>query len=432
MNGYEAQRGQTLPLVGIALLVLMGTAGFAVDVGYHQYQQRMQQTATDSAAIAGAQEGPLGDSSAAAKQDATNNGYTDNTGGTACGTNPTVGRVCVQVNNPPVAGDAYNGDSNAVEVQITVYHPTWFERMFGYNMAPVTTKAVATLKTVPSNNCLYVLNGGANFNGQTGGGTVTATNCGLVFNGGANFHAATVTADSIQCAATCGGGTFLSATPQPAAPASDPCGAISFCAKMANPPPTCTGATNVTASNNQVVTVIPGCYSGLDLKKAASVTFTCGLYVLTGTLNIRQTGNNATPLNVSQSCGTGGSGGVTFYVASGGSIDMGNNNINLAAPASGDYTQYSAGEQNVLIYEAPGNTATINLQSASCNGCQSFFQGMIYAPSANLNYNQYTTTTSGNVLIIAGTLNANGGVNSIFNAPGGGGTYNVQVPVLGE
>ncbi|HKU67720.1 MAG TPA: pilus assembly protein TadG-related protein [Candidatus Baltobacteraceae bacterium] len=432
----SAQRGQTLPLVAVALAVLLGVAGFSVDVGYHQYQQRMQQTATDSAAIAGAKEEPLGDYKAAAQQDAGNNGYTDNSGGLTCDSSAPIGRVCVVVNNPPVAPDAFSSDSRAVEVQITVIHPTWFERVFGINSAAVTTKSVATLKDVTGNNCLFVLNGAANFNGQTGGGTVNAPNCGLVFNGTTSFHNATVTAASIECAATCAQGTFLSATPQPSAPASDPCGAISFCAHMSNPTPSCSSPLSFSASSNQIVTsanIPPGCYSNLNLTKARSAQFGCGLYVITGTLNGRPNGgSNATPVSLTQDCGTGGPNGVTFYLSGNASLDLGNDNINLTAPTTGDYSQYSAGEQNVLIYQAPGDTNTVNMASATCAGCQSFFQGMIYAPSATLNYNQYTTTTSGNVLIVVGVLNANGGINSIFNAPGPQGTYTVQVPYLGE
>lgn len=430
--GTQAQRGQTLPIVAISIVVLVATAGFAVDAGYHQYQQRMQQTATDSAALAGAQEQPMGDWSAAAKQDATTNGFTDNSGSNPCDASAPVGRICVNVHNPPPAGDPYSGDNSAVEVDVTESHATFFERVFNINAVPVTTKAVATTKTVPSDNCLYVLYGQANFNGQTGGGTVTATHCGLVFNQGANFHAATVTAESIQCAAACSGGTYTSATPQPSAPQSDPCPAISFCAHMANPAPTCSSTpTNLTGYTDGS-TIPAGCYSGMDLKKATNVVFGCGLYVITGTINIRATGKNPAPINVSQSCGTSGPAGVTFYLTGGGSIDMGNDNIHLAAPTSGDYSQPTAGEQNVLIYQAPGDTNAINMQSASCVGCQSFFSGMIYAPSANLNYNQYTTTTAGSVLIIVGTLNANGGVSSIFNAPGGPTGQNIQVPVLAE
>jgi hypothetical protein len=180
--------------------------------------------------------------------------------------------------------------------------------------------------------------------------------------------------------------------------------------------------------------VPPGCYGNLDFSKAASVTFGCGLYIITGTLNIRPTGgSNATPISVTQDCGTSGPNGVTFDVTGSGSIDMGNDTINLSAPTSGGYSQYSAGEENVLVYQSPGDTNTLNMQSATCTTCNSFFSGMIYAPSATLNYNQYNTTNSfGQVFIVAGTLNANGGLNSILTGPGGTTSYTVMVPVLGE
>jgi hypothetical protein len=395
----------------------------------------MQQTATDSAALAGAKERPLGDWSNAAKQDATNNGFTDNSGQSTCPTDPAVGTVCVNVFSPPQAGDAFSGDSNAVEVDITVSHPTFFEKVFGINKAPVTTKAVATLKNVPSNNCLYVLNGPANFNGAT----VNTSNCGLVFNDGIGPNNATITAAEVECpsvtACTNPHTTYTSATPQPAAPASDPCSAISFCAHMANPPPTCTSYNSVSVSQPTTVPVViqPGCYSGINVKKATNVVFTCGLYVITGGLDASPTGgSNAAPNNITQSCGTGGPSGVTLYIGAGGSINLGNDNINLSAPTTGDYSMPTAGEQNVLIYQIPGNTSTVNMSSATCAGCQSFFQGMIYAPAANLNYNQFTSTTQGNVLIIAGTLNANGSISGFFNAPGGPPNITIQVPVLGE
>jgi hypothetical protein len=157
------------------------------------------------------------------------------------------------------------------------------------------------------------------------------------------------------------------------------------------------------------------------------------LYVITGGLDASPTGgSNAAPNNITQSCGTGGPSGVTLYIGAGGSINLGNDNINLSAPTTGDYSMPTAGEQNVLIYQIPGNTSTVNMSSATCAGCQSFFQGMIYAPAANLNYNQFTSTTQGNVLIIAGTLNANGSISGFFNAPGGPPNITIQVPVLGE
>jgi hypothetical protein len=440
----ESQRGQILPLVAFSALVLVGVAGLAVDVGYHQYQQRMQQTATDAAAIAGAKESLMGHGPAAAKQDARVNGFADNTGG-SCPANPSVGTVCIYA-GAPQSGDAFNGVSGAFEVDITVYHPTFFEKVFNINKVPVTTKAVAVLINQPSHNCLYVLNGGANFNGQTGGGTVNAHNCGLAFNGPANFHAATVDAEAIDCAdgvSTCSGGTYLQATPQPAAPASDPCSSISYCAYLANSPPPCTTPVNVKFTSGPAI-LTPGCYGNINVSNASKITFGCGLYVITGTLNADNTNgssnNNPPPpaIPITQDCGTAGPGGTTFYLSGSGQLKFINDVVQLSAPTSGDYNEWNsgAGEQNVLVYQDPSDTQTLNFQSANSNcglaSCDSYFSGMIYAPSATLNYNQFSSTSTGAVLIVSGALNANGGVNSIFNAPGGPPGYPVLIPVLGE
>ena len=64
-------------------VVLMGMTALAVDVGYWRNQQRLEQTAADAAAIAGADElgyPALADWSTAAKNDAAANGFTDNGG----------------------------------------------------------------------------------------------------------------------------------------------------------------------------------------------------------------------------------------------------------------------------------------------------------------------------------------------------------------
>lgn len=420
------QRGQTLPLVAIALLVLLGVAGFAVDAGYHQYHQRMQQTATDSAALAGAAELNVGDHVAAARKDASLNGYTDS-GQTPCtGTLP-IGTVCVAVNSPPTASDAYAGNTKAVEVDITVYHPTFFESLFGFNNVPVTTKAVAVLTPQSSPNCVYVLSGNANFNAGQNGGTLSAHNCGFVFNDGANFNNAIVDAASLGCAVNCSlnAARFVTATPRPIAPESDPCASLTYCAHLAGyTPPTC--STTYTAPNNYSGAVAPGCYSGMDLHKATSITFTCGLYVIEGTLNASATGNSP-PITITQQSGCG----VTFFVTGSGAINMRNDNINLSAPASGDYSAYSAGEQNALVYQTPSDTNSVVFQSASCSTCQAVLNGMVYAPSANLNFNQGNTTTGGAALIIVGTLNFNGTNTGVFNSPGGP-TTTTDIAILGE
>ena len=45
------QRGQVYPLFGLLLVALLGFAALSIDMGYYRYQQRLQQTATDSAAV---------------------------------------------------------------------------------------------------------------------------------------------------------------------------------------------------------------------------------------------------------------------------------------------------------------------------------------------------------------------------------------------
>jgi hypothetical protein len=416
----------------MALVVLLGAAGLAVDVGYHQYRQRIQQTATDSAAIAGGQVLASGNYVAAAQQDASNNGFTDGSSGGSCVSTA----ICVQVFNPPEATDAFAGRSDAVEVVITSPNPTFFEKMFGFNTVPIRTKAVAISVTVPSNNCFVTLSGPANFNSTTSPGgtpTLNAPDCGLTFNGGANFNNGSVNADFIGCAATCSNGTFTNATPTPIAPVSDPCPSITQCSYLSKHPPTCDSLGTIANVPGGGATMTPGCYTSANMQNLTNknVTLGCGLYVIQTTLNISATGNHA-PVNISQDCGTSGSAGVTFYIDTGGSINMRNANINLSAPTSGDYTQYSAGEQNALFYQVPSNTSTAVFQSASCAGCSSYINGMMYFPNANLNFNASLNTTAGTgVLIIAGTANFNGSLSNLFGAPGRG-PYGAQTWILGE
>lgn len=415
------------------MLVLLGAAAFAVDTGYHQYRQRIQQTATDSAAIAAGQVLSSGDYVAAGKQDASNNGYTDGSVAGSCVSTAT----CVEVFNPPEATDAFAGRSDAVEVVITAPNATFFEKFFGITSVPIRTKAVAITTSVPSDQCFVTLSGPANFNSTTSPGvtpTLNAPDCGFAFNGGANFNNGSVDAAFLGCAATCSNGTFTSATPTPIAPVSDPCPAITQCSYLAKNPPTCSTQGSVTQVQGSPgnYTMTPGCYTNIpNLSNKTSVTLQCGLYVIKTTLNISATGNNP-PVNISQDCGNSGPGGVTLYIDTGGSVNMRNANINLSAPTSGDYAQYSAGEQNVLFYQVPSNTNTAVFQSASCAGCSSYMNGMMYFPNANLNFNASLNTTAGTgVLIIAGTANFNGSLSNLFGAPGSH-SYSTTTWILGE
>lgn len=437
MKTAWGQRGQIVPLAGIAMLVMLGAAGFAADVGYHQYQQRAQQTAADSAAIAGAEELMDGNYAAAARQDAAINGFADNTGSSTCPANPAVGTVCVNVYNPPQSSDAYNANSSAVEVDITVYHPTFFEKIFNIGKVPVTTKAVGLLKTQPGSGCIYALDTKqtANFNGTTGGGIVNAPNCGFELNGGANFNSAIVNAASINCAATCSNGTFIGAQPATTAPVSDPCPQITNCAYLAKNPPSCSSTLTAPATDAfGNVTLPAGCYNGFTYHNGSNSpnlhVRLCGLYVVTNTADISSTGNGALPITIDEPAGCSG---VTFYVTGNGAINFRNANMTLSPPSSGDYSQYTAGEQNMLFYQNPSDSNTANLQSATCLLlCSSTLSGMMYFPSSNLNYTKSTGSLTGNgALIVSYDLNCNGCTASAFPAPSTG-LSQQRVAVLGE
>ena len=58
MSTSRGERGQVLAVVAVALVALLGVAAFAIDVGYAYYAKRQLQSATDAAALAGAQDLP--------------------------------------------------------------------------------------------------------------------------------------------------------------------------------------------------------------------------------------------------------------------------------------------------------------------------------------------------------------------------------------
>ena len=58
MRRARGERGQILAIVVLALVALLGIAAFAIDVGYAYYAKRQLQSATDAAALAGAQDLP--------------------------------------------------------------------------------------------------------------------------------------------------------------------------------------------------------------------------------------------------------------------------------------------------------------------------------------------------------------------------------------
>jgi uncharacterized membrane protein len=138
------ERGQALFTAVAAIVVLMGFAGLGIDMGMLRYEKRLQQSAADAAAIAGASDIPFGGVTAAAQSTATTNGfaYTSSALSDCTSAGAAVGTICVQVNNPPASGP-HSGNSNYVEVYVAEVQPTYFMPILGVTKSVVTARSVA-------------------------------------------------------------------------------------------------------------------------------------------------------------------------------------------------------------------------------------------------------------------------------------------------
>ncbi|HET7171615.1 MAG TPA: pilus assembly protein TadG-related protein [Gaiellales bacterium] len=118
------QGGQTLPLICLFMVSLLGVSGLVLDLGNGYVQRRAVQNEADAAAIAGADAIPSGNVSSAAQQMAAKNG---------------------------LAGDQVTVTMSGVDtVTVTVSRtaPTYFLKVFGRTSIPVSATAVARIEAL--------------------------------------------------------------------------------------------------------------------------------------------------------------------------------------------------------------------------------------------------------------------------------------------
>ncbi len=392
-RAYE--RGQALPLIAACFVALFGFVALAVDVGASQYRQRMQQTATDAAAIAGASAAEYSSAaatiSAAATADATSNGFTSDTNDT------------VTVNWPPVSGN-YSGNTSAVQVVITSTRPNVFGGIIGQSATTVQTTATAILTSNGTAPCVYQLNPAGNFTSNSA--TIYAPTCGIITNGSATYNSGTVTASTVGYAGSISYNStnFVDASPAPSIPATDPCAQIPGCAYLTDNPPSTSSCdfTNLTIHGTQ--TLSPGVYcGGITGNGGANLILNPGLYVLTGNLTMNGAGTIT---------GTG----VTFDMVSGGVTLNGNGTTTLSAPTTGNYN-------GVLFFQPKTNTTGPTLNS----GHSGSLIGALYFPGATI-----TGNSSGDAwtLIIGSSITLNGA--NLMGPNGKGMTGGVANVVLAE
>jgi hypothetical protein len=397
------EAGQALVFVAFALLVLLGVTGLAVDMGVLRYEKRLQQTAADGAALAGASNLAYGGITAGAQNAAASNGFTDNGGGlvSKCGSTAAVGTTCVQVLNPPAAvtvngvtipAGPHSGNANYVEVVVAAVHPTYFMRLLGVTQETITARAVATNVSGggPNSGCLYTLGAptssieGVNINGNA---TLNAPTCGISDNGNYNTkgNALDVNASSFGVSGDANvsgpGGTVICTSGQNPCPtygvpaAGDPLAYLT--------PPT-VGTPAAWSAGDPA-----GTYNGISITGNGTVNFPAGIYVLTGDFTC-----HGTPTIT----GTG----VMFYFTNGSTFNCsGNDTIQFTAPSSGPYA-------GIVLYQDPSDTSGPTLGGNT----GSFFNGVLYFPKSEVTFFGHNNSIAtgivvGDALSLSGTPTVN-------------------------
>ena len=138
MRRGRGDRGQILPIMTLVLIALLGIGAFGIDVGYAYYAKRQLQSATDAAALAGAQDLPsvsVAKTTAATYATANtpaNLSTVTYTYATSCTTAATAGFGCNASTNP-----------NNLTVTATASTNTWFAKIFGIGHFDVAARANA-------------------------------------------------------------------------------------------------------------------------------------------------------------------------------------------------------------------------------------------------------------------------------------------------
>lgn len=390
MKRLGNESGQTLFFVALSMAALLGFAAFATDIGVMLHERDILQTAADSAAIAGAKNLHYGATAvrAAVLQDATLNGFTDGSDG-----------VTVALSDPPSlseVGNATFASSGFVKVTITKQTAGFFMKYFNRGFMNVSASAVATNKA-KSTNCFYVTSPDASQAMQLQGSfKINAPGCGIVIdssNGDAlafTGSGGSLTAASVDVVGGDSGQTGDS-TPAPVT------GVIGTGDPLAwEPTPTIPSSCSGTGSFTLSTTASAGCYGdGTGTITLKNVTLGPGLYIFNGPVALSGT---VTGL------------GVTLYLANGGLSATTNSTLTLVAPSGSQFPT-----NGLVIYEAHGNTGTIEFEMGNATGSVT---GIIYAPSAQLYIHDSGGDSSGGTTVAAMVFDIDLDVDTFYDKTG--------------
>lgn len=386
---WKDASGGVLVYTALGMMVFLGAAGLAIDVGSWYSTRRTVQSAADAAALAGALEVSRGSDwttiVSKAEHDSGLNKHSTTAGAT------------ITVNNPPDSGP-YTADNGAVEAIVQQTVPAFLSRLISNDSVVVAARSVATVVT--GEYCLYVMNPTEDAALSTEGNATVNVDCGAHVNSSSDT-AVSETGNSCLTATkitTAGGasGNCLNPTPvENAALLDDPFSYIS--------PPTvgpCDHTTLVEVTSS--TTLDPGNYCG-GLTVDADVSFNPGMYVLGGQ-GLQIQGNSQV---------TGDA--VTFYLDNSVSgfnnpdpeytepqsvYIAGSTDVELSAPTSGYY-------KGMLFYQDPANNPSLTLDLRG--GTDMELEGVIYAPDNDVSWAGGSNSSDGWQVIVSDTLSFAGG-----------------------
>ena len=383
------ERGQSLVILALGVVGLLGGAALAIDGGMIYAHRRRAQIAADTAALAAALAKTQGvDFVLAALNRAESNGFDD--------ADPL---TTVSVFNPPVI-EPYKSDTDAnqyIQVQITGQVNTAFLHFVFKGPVRNTVDAIARARP-PVNladgyalfgtsltecdalsfggNGKIKLAGGDAFSNSDGTAKVGSCSSGTRSGSGTvvlSGQTLLLVGDFVDSGT--GGGVLNSEAggspkiseyvPQQQMPIMP----VVPCPSTAKEPP---------LNINKSTTLSPGNYTSISVKAGAALTLNPGIYCMDGDFS-----------------GTGGSitgAGVLIKMLQG-SFDLGgNSSVNLAAPTSGDWA-------GLLVYGEPA-TSLIKLTG----GSGSAYVGTIYAPQTQCEIRGGSGTLAVNSQLICRTI----------------------------
>lgn len=403
-----AKAGNATILFGLAVPVLAGVAGLAIDVGQWELAHKSLQRAADSAAISAAVAFASSGATTVtteAKGIAANYNFVDGSGGTT-----------VTVNRPPSSG-AYTANTGAVEVIISQPQARMFSALFGNGTVAERGRAVAV---GTSTACILALDQtAAKAISAQGNVSVTANGCSIFSNSNSSTSvsaggSAIVSAMSIGAVGSVVGQSNMTTTN----------GVTSNQGTLADPyygkisVPTFSGCDQTSFTAKTTTTISPGVYcGGFTLNAGANVTMSPGVYIMdqgafvvNGSTTL--TGTDVTIIFTSSS--------TTNYPTA--KIN-GGANVNLTAPSTGPYA-------GVVVFGDPNMPVgtTFDLEGGSSQS----INGVTYTPHGAISYAGGASGYSGCSEIVGDTVSFVGDSNLALNCSGMGTRKIGRAPQLVE